>query len=500
MQYGNSSNSNCSATAPYYNFIETKISKDLGTIPIFNIPVTLYAHAVAKHGVGVPGDYALISLSPTTPMTMFGNNKTVINGSAFANGGISGNGSTACGGGWYSAGTVSGVVTNNTAPAVYSPPGCGTNPDPTPSTQGSLPPVADPYAGTQAPPAQGGSFPNCPECAQPGWWYNGSWHQGGSPSAGNGTVELFPGVYSTFSLGNSDKAYFNPGVYTFTSSIQTNHGNLCVFGAPTCDSNTCATQQWLPGDPSANSWYYSCSLWGFWDNSSFGGTRPASLPTTGPTWWDSAGSGSTTSVPLNGVTFYFPANAGGVVEHGNGGKNGGQYLAAPNPCPGTGTWGAQAVSFPAGHTQSAGENFDWTGSYTASRISPLPPSPAPQLYPNMDLSLLGECTASHTYEVWPNEMGVPQHLHFLFYMDPTGNDSVFNGASAQDFYGAFYAPGSNLKVTGAGKGGGGPPWVTGQIVVSTLDWGGNSTSDISYRPCGPGATPCGSGTGTQLVQ
>jgi hypothetical protein len=51
IDYGNgSSNASCkSASAPTsYSYIEVRLQKNFGNVPIFNIPVTLSAHAVAS--------------------------------------------------------------------------------------------------------------------------------------------------------------------------------------------------------------------------------------------------------------------------------------------------------------------------------------------------------------------------------------------------------------------------------------------------------------------
>ncbi|MBV9278547.1 MAG: hypothetical protein JOZ41_00555, partial [Chloroflexi bacterium] len=313
-------------------------------------------------------------------------------------------------------------------------------------------------------------------------------------SVSGSDVELFPGIYSSFSLSNGGQAYFNPGVYTFTSSFDTNHGTMCVYGAADCLNNTCATTQWTTGSAQGDQWYYSCSQWGFWDSCTTICNRPSGLPTTGPTWYDTS-TGSASSTPLNGVTIYLPSSASGLTEHGNGGKDGGQYLAAPNPCPGTGTYTSSSVSFPAG---AAAATFNYTGLLAAQHGLPANLTSL-MTYPSQDLSLLGECSQSQTLEVWPGEMTKPQHLHFLWY-DLSSSENYLTGASGQDWYGIFYSPNANFKLRGAGKGAGGPPWITGQVVTDTVDWSGNSYADITYRPCGPGSTPCGSGTGSQLIQ
>ena len=513
IDYGNgTTNANCNngGTPPFYDYIEVQLSDQLGTIPIFNTPVTLYAHAVAKHGIVQPSDFALVTLSPSTPLDMSGSNTTEIIGSAFANGGIIGKGNDsqdACAGGWFTAGTVSGVSTDDTGTPNYAPSDCSGTDDATPDAAGSLPQISDPYSGSEPPPTvsgngnpNSGTFVGCPECTQSGWWYDldkGKWYQGGTP---NGHAELFPGIYSSLPNGGgpNQQLYFNPGVYTFTSGIDTTGGGSCVYGAPACDDqgSSCPSSTFNYNTTAGNSWYYKCSPYGFWDSSTFNGTRPSSLPTTPPYWYNNS-TGSWTTTPLNGVTIYLPPNSGGIQDKGNSNWN---WLAAPNPCAGTGTFGSSSVSFPAGAPVTAGQSYSYGSDLAATHG--LPSVDQRQVFPNLDLSLTEEssCTAGQQYEVWPGEMTTPQHLHFIFYIQGPGSDSKYRGASAQNYFGIWYAPTSNLTVVGAGKGSGGPPWVTGQIITNTITWSGNSYADIAYRPCGEGATACGSGGGTQLIQ
>lgn len=505
IDYGNgSSNPNCkSASVPTsYSYIEVRLQKNFGNVPIFNVPVTLSAHAVAKHGTASAGDYAIISLDPKTPLSIGGSATVQTVGSVFANGGISGGGTAnTCDGGWYSAGTISNVSSDTSGTAVFAPTGCtpGSN-DSSTLEQQNLAPINDPYAGSVPPPALNASYPNCPECSQPGWYYDldgHTWYQDDGNGFNGSNLELFPGVYSsTFGLGNNNIAYFNPGVYTFTGGIDTHHGLMCVYGSPSCITTSCASKNFNPGDPAGGQWNYQCSPYGFWDSSSITG-RPPSLSTV-PTFYDSS-LGSNSSVPLNGVTFYLPAGDPNITRvNGNSGKDGGVYLAAPDPCPGTGTYSPGSpgsVSFPAGSASGIfiylSSNNPWSLPHGVLTSTP------GTVYPSTDWSLAGEC--SLLYTVWPGEMPKPKHLHFLFY-DLSSASLKINGASAQNMNGIFYAPNTDMSILGAGKGAGGPPWIYGQLIIHSGDFSGHSYNDVSYRACGGNSTACGGGAGTQLIQ
>lgn len=506
IDYGNgSSNASCiSASAPTsYSYIEVRLQKNFGNVPIFNIPVTLSAHAVAKHGIPSPGDYAFISLDPTTGLSISGSPTIQTVGSVFANGGITVTGggvAQTCDGGWYSAGAVSNVSTDTTGTSTFAPTACSPAAlDSSPLQQPNLAQIGDPYGSTVPPP---GSYPNCTECSQAGSYYDldtGRWYTdsgGGFPQ--NSDLELFPGIYSSnLGLGNSNIAYFNPGVYTFTGGIDTQHGLMCVYGSPSCNNTTCMAASFLPGSVAGDQWNYRCSPYGFWDSSAIAG-RPPSLSAV-PMFYDSS-LGSNSSVPLNGVTIYLPAGDPNMTNfNGNAGKTGGIYLAAPAPCPGTGTYTSSpgAVSFPAG---SASGTFAYsTSTNTWGLPRGVTASTAGTVYPNVDWSLAGECNLPYT--VWPGEMPKPQHLHFLFY-DLSSFPLDISGASAQKMNGIFYAPSTVMKLNGAGKGGvdSGPPWIYGQLVIKSGVFSGNSYNDIAYRPCTGSSTPCGSGAGTQLIQ
>jgi len=511
IDYANGSfNHSCkSASVPTsYSYIEVRLQKSFGTVPIFNVPVTLSAHAVAKHGTASAGDYAIISLSRNTALSIGGSATVQTVGSVFANDGISGGGTAdTCNGGWYSAGTVSNVSSDTTGTSVFAPTGCSpaTN-DASALTQPNVAPITDPYSGSVAPPALDGSYPNCPECSKPGQYFDldsMSWHiDDGSGFPHNSNLELFPGVYkSSFGLGNKYAAYFNPGVYTFAGGIDTQHGSICVYGSPSCGQPSCEskTVSFSPGQAAGDQWNYKCSPYGFWDSSTSisGQLRPPSLPTAPPMFYDSS-LGSNSSVPLNGVTFYLPTtNTSNITMNGNGGKDGGIYLAAPDACPGTGTYTSSpgAVSFPAG---SASGVPSYASSNYPEGVPTPPTASAPgTVYPSTDWGLAGECNLLYT--VWPGEMPKPQHLHFLFY-DLSSASLKINGASAQSMNGIFYAPNTDMSILGAGKGAGGPPWIYGQLIINSGDFSGHSYNDVSYRPCAGSSTPCGGGAGTQLIQ
>ncbi|MGH2449319.1 MAG: hypothetical protein ACRDFS_12050, partial [Chloroflexota bacterium] len=336
-----------------------------------------------------------------------------------------------------------------------------------------------------------------------------TWTQGGSPS---GHAELFPGTYTSFPNGHGSNGApnftLNPGVYTFTGTIDMTGGSYCIFGSPSCDGGTfCSSDTFANGSAAANQWYYKCSPWGYWDGSTSidGVARPGTLPTAAPTWYDISND-SSTSIPLNGVTLYFPNGSGGMVSGGlqMKGNSVANYLAAPNPCPGTGSSysAGSSVEFPAGVASATYSYLSGTQPYiegtTASPMTSTSPAWS-EVYPNADLSLLGEC--QNTLNVWPGEMPVPQHLHFIFYQQGIGNK--VRGTSNQNFWGIFYDPGGQLQIlgnTGSSSAAGGPPWMSGQIIVGSTDWSGNTTISVFYRPCAAGSTACGSGRGEQLVQ
>lgn len=539
--YGNTSNASCGSrpNPQYYDYIEAQLSYSMGTVPIFNIPVTIGAHAVAKNGVLLPSDFAFIQLDPDGCINMSGTVNVNIGGSAYANGCVNAGsqGRYVCQGGWLSNGSqgkAANLITDNSGTIIYAPDrtknpqDCTGGNDTTYNNISGLPQFGDPYCPTPsicslAPP--GTSYAGCPQCTKNGAWrtfnttsqtWNNDWHfDGSSPSGGSGVYELFPGIYTgEFYLSNGAVAYLNPGVYTFQGGYSTNHGKYCVWGAPTCDDgNTalssvgnCSQDAFGQAGANADIWYYNCSPYGYWDQTGANAAAAAggsSFDATQPVFMNAAGSRSST--PLNGVTM----NVGdaGLIAHGNGGKDCCEYLAAPNPCPGTGTYTSTSVTWqdsPAdGHSGATGATFAYDSTHVARFGMASSPSTA-NVYPSVDFSLLGECTVSKSLYVWPGEMVTPQHLHFVIWDSGGG---TLNGASGQNLTGIVYnrysascAPDCTISVNGAGKGNGGPPWITGQLVSWNTDLGGTASIDIVYRPCSQPSSACGSGHGTQLVQ
>jgi hypothetical protein len=320
---------------------------------------------------------------------------------------------------------------------------------------------------------------------------------------------------------------------------------MCIFGAPACDVQTT-----IPGGYTANcsnadmthpgnsyyvppsTWYYYCSPWGIWDSNlprtDSGGQGPGTsgLPTTPPTF-----TGGT--VPLNGVTFYFPNSGSFSITGGNM-----MYLAFPNPCPGTGSQSGQSVPFEnevsptatgpgdTGWPEPSGANG---GQYTypstalpyidavkAGQSAPVQSSSTAYVYPNADLTLNGECEryspSTYAGDVWQGEMPTTgnyqgQHLHFLVFARNAGSSVSLQGGGTQSFWGILYSPGAQgcgntcqLVLNGSASGGGGPPFVMGQIVANNAKITGHSTVEVFYRPCDPTVAACGSGPGSGLVE
>lgn len=593
LDYGNDNgdptygNPNCKAGSgvSFYDYIEVQLSDDLGVVPIFDVPVTLSAHAVARHGVPSPKDYAVAQLDQVSSPGFYvgGNFNFFVNGSTFANGTYkfgSNAGETGCDGGFFTASntpdpgtekTYSGGIPGFAPPECYQSDGVTPMTVTTPDYDNNLPPITDPYCTSMSAPylntpatdcsgkVGASSVPNCPDCTQKGWVYDittGQWFQGDvNVSSGSDTYEMFPGVYGSFNLASGNHVYMNPGVYTFTGSVGFDMGNVCVFGAPICNSGNVpggcgdTSLSWTPGtsagsNTTGNQWYYNCSPYGYWDKwlprpaSSTGGAASVSCASdpgpqygpscSAPTWWDDSktndlgingGAGGISSIPLNGMTWQFTSTAAKSIG-GTGAGNSGlaYYLASPNPCPGTGSgWAAgdTAVSFNNGdpsavytYTSSSSDNLIATrnaadpSTYPASTLqSPIIPGWGSQIYPSMDLKVSGECSPDNL-EVWPGEMdGKGQHLHFAMF-DRQSNLFKFAGNQGQSFMGIMYFPaaGSTVDVTGAGSSGGGIPFILGQLVGWDISFGGSGTVDLIYRPCDPTADVCASGLGTQLIQ
>lgn len=604
MDYGNDNgdtggNANCktvSTGVSYYDYIEVQLQDNLGTVPIFNTPITLSAHAIARHGVPSPKDYAVSQLDPSGSLNVNGGGEYFVNGSSFANGALSLTSNTvACEGGFFTASS-SAPTTETTyagGEAGFAPPACYTSTGGTPTADnpanfdGNLPQITDAYCGSYTPPislldtstyglttstadcntatASYTSMPNCTDCNNYGYYYvsqaasgkakDVGWFGGGTTSApsvsytGGGKtpniVEMFPGVYQDFQLGDGDEAFLNPGVYTFVGNVSLDKGEMCVFGAPAClggsypggtfgtttipSGTHCnsSTWNWKPNDSEGNAWYYYCSPYGFWDT---GLKRPASAPSgstgvaatltcggspaptygpscTAPTWWDYSAKAKS-SVQLNGVTFYLAKGYGTLQGTGAGNSTLDQYLASPNPCPGTGSgWssGTKSVSFntgdPSAYYSEASGTLAYANGFTTSPTT----TTTNYIYPSMNLKITGECSPD-TLEVWPGEMGgVGQHVHFFIFdrsqpKSPSTSGIKLAGNQGQAFDGIFYTPHELADLTGAGSSSGGPPWILGQIVAWDIKFGGNSAMDLVYRPCNDTEDPCTTGLGTQLIQ
>lgn len=377
-------------------------------------------------------------------------------------------------------------------------------------------------------------------------------------------VEFFPGVYpGGIKLDSSGtatpSAFFNPGVYTLggVGLVVNSQVNICIYGSPSCDrgassnipttTSTCSSFS-FGTDPSQSSyatngslWYYYCSPWGTWDSNlclgysgsggctsgttctsaslGSGGTgtcpRPSSL-TSAPTFINGA---YTPSVPMNGVTFNLVSGASLSLTGG-----GGEYVAAPNPCPGTSSASTGSVPFPAGASTNSSGTQSQTYSYPAGDIawqdgkiegqsSPTSGS-SNWTYPNVNLQLSGECLkatpSTSAGDVWANEFatGQDQHLHFLVF-DRSANSAVsLGGGTEQNFFGIVYdwagvdGCGNLCTVSLSGSSGGanGPPLLLGQVIADNFSVSGSATAEVYYRPCDPSLNQCSDGPGSGLVQ
>lgn len=369
-------------------------------------------------------------------------------------------------------------------------------------------------------------------------------------------IEMFPGVYNTMPNGNIYCIFMNPGVYTFLHGVDldpadnldptkknaSEHvGITCVWGSPACqnkDQGACDNKNNMPKTGTTynlNAWFYECSPWGLWDSAAKdkAGLRPPSLPTAAPTWYNTSTS-LWTDVPLNGVTLYFPQNndtacsvTTPVVPCGDlstpDGASTGDFLAAPNPCPGTGSTftaatsaGARngSVSWSAGNSSAyySYATTDLPYVHFGSGVNALAPNqsyannghPYSLIYPNDDVTIQGECNLP--YVEWPNAMPAPQHINFLIYEAGHGSN-LFFGTDDFDWQGVFYAPQSSLYFTGksgsegsSGSGAEGPPWLQGQVVVNNANFFGASAVQIEYQECTTTALDCLAGNSLQLVQ
>lgn len=562
--------STCGPTAATTNhFIEVQIQDNLGNIPVFNTPITLYAHAIAKVGIDGLEDYAIANLDPTTSsssvLKMQVGTRIVVVGSSISNNLSSASISTgtgqykACNGQWLTAANETtvptGLVTYAHGTNSFAPPDCADSSGGSADTPTQFVPnsgqIGDPYGDTTVPvdpsssPTVDNVSTNCPACAQPGNYYSwasgaakntGTWNSSGAGTPGtvNGAnYEFFPGTYTNLKIvvasGKSAMVYFNPGVYTLPGSASFSvqgTTNMCVYGAPACDifsstagtipyngtSANCSTAVFTPtSDPNyvpASTWYYYCSPWGKWDSALANSAGAPSGLSTVPTFLNLS-TGTATTTPLNGVTFFESGSGNSIDIEGSGSE----ALAAPNPCPGTGNSGALSVDYPAGSASGSYVYADGTSSTS-------------QVYPNADFSINGEC--SLPYAVWKGELGhtnatatTGQHLHILFFAQnsnptgvspSTGNGIKLAGSANQNWYGVIHSyptysgyPGPpstanacskcSVTITGSSGGGGGPPVLSGQVIGDGITFTGSSLVNVFDRP-GNKVT----GPGTQLVQ
>lgn len=538
VNYGNNSiNPSCkSATAPMsnYAFIEVRLYLTV-TVPMLGASVvTLYAHAVARHGQVSPKRFAVVVLDPTMSkaLTLSGSAGgglvavgPIVSDSLAADSIYTSGQSTdvSCSGQWYTAanevvppsGPAGGLTSNTGGTTSFAPAVCtGGSLDSPTRFLTNQPSVPDPYAGGTLPTGNMGS--NCDVCTRTAYFYSwtlthsvGVWdtvdHLPNNITTGS-NVELFPGIYpKTISI-NGGQVYFNPGVYTLQAGMNQTGGILCIYGAPACDGKintvnsqaSCSTASFRAGDSTyvdSGSWFYYCSPWGVWDTTALP-LRP--VPTTSPTFTNGGG-------PLNGVTFY--VQAGNVSMNGSGVD----YLAFPNPCPGTGSFsaGSNLVPFSAG---SASGVYTYPSTSIPS-IDGLLSSPANgQVYPSADMGFGAECDQvqpPNPQNVWTGEL-VGQHLHFLIYA-PYNNSSYtsinLNGSGLQNWWGIVYDPGAagcgascNVRVNGSGGGGTGPPLLSGQVIADNATFSGNAKFEIFYSPCRPDGDVCSIGYGTSLVE
>lgn len=505
----------CSGTgATQYNYVEVEISNNLGTIPIFNVSVTPYVHAVARRGTRSPRDYAIAVLDPTLAkaLTLSGSGSSgcgvcvvgsIISDSSASTsintGGTSPDNS--CGGGWDTASSSETTAPSNlhsytTGGALFSPPGCTGTQDGTVSWSPGQTRIPDPY-GSVNPPPTSGTWANCSECGSSGHYYHwdcrnarstsGTWDDNGAgnPKAANNNdcYEMFPGQYPGGITATAGNIYLNPGVYNLgTGGLKiSSTANICVFGAPICDefsgnipgySVTCGSASMDSSKSSyvpPGTWYYYCSSWGSYDTNPPNGTNGAAtgLPTTVSSSPKFTNNTTPTTTPLNGVTFY--TYSGGTYQTGGAVKitgSGVESLAFPDPCPGTGT--ATGTSVPFQSTIGVGDSGASSAQYsypaTSVAYSSITKSVAGSTYPSADLTVNGESTcrallnsgstSGSIPDVWPGEFQpttTGQLLQFLFFMRDKTASIALSGSGTQLFWGIVYNPGDYATAGGCGS-------------------------------------------------
>lgn len=192
--------------------------------------------------------------------------------------------------------------------------------------------------------------------------------------------------------------------------------------------------------------------------------------------------------------------------------NGKDYLAFPNPCPGSGSSSTSAtpptVQFPDGAASA-------TYKYPAGSIAAIdgiqysPTGSGGTVFPNADMGFGAECDQSQPPSpqlAWSGEM-VGQHLHFLIFARSATSSISLNGTGLQNWWGIVYNPGAagcgsacQISLNGSGGGGKGRPLLSSQIIADNASFSGNAAFEIFYSPCRPDGDVCSIGYGTSLVQ
>lgn len=499
LNYGTDSSCSTPTGSTSAHYLEVQIQENLGTVPIFNIPVNLYAHAVAR--LGIPGvqDFAIVALDSTAlsnAIHLHNTSGIITNGSITANSTASnsyntaGSVNTICNGGAYASAVESdpgSIQTTNKGTIGYAPPSCTAvsgsmdSPDNWLSQAGQ---VADPYFASVEPtaPSPAGSTT---------WWLDRSntspsswvWNDASAATVkvgggGASVAELFPGKYPQGIKMTGGELILNPGIYQFGQSggssttkiidISGNGGSICVYGSPSCDrvlgtttnpngttipgysGADCQNASFVTGGSSyvpANVWYYYCSPWGFYDTNTHNTStmnEPAGLTT--PEYFVDA-SGNNTTTPLNGVTIDVASGQISITGGGGTGPAGsshtGYFLAAPNACA-----GATAVTAQVGNPNSGGTPGTATypggatgaGPADSSLDSTTPPASV-NMYPDADLTKAGDCTSDTNLYAWPNEFGSgnpSQHLHFLFFDQLAQQSLDIEGSGLQLWFGIIH--------------------------------------------------------------
>jgi hypothetical protein len=228
------------------------------------------------------------------------------------------------------------------------------------------------------------------------------------------------------------------------------------------------------------------------------------------------------------------------------------YLAAPNPCPGTGSDTLLPIvsdAFPQG-SSSPTSTYLYPPTSLAGQdavlflhqLSGSLVSPAGQLYPNVDYSVAEDqlCNTSPggglplAANVWNGEFSgnVSSHLHFLVWQRDAAHGITLKSSGQQYWWGILYNPGNyaagggcatacGVQINGQSATGPlgavgtagvttcsvtlpigtlsltcAPPTVLGQIVADNVTFSGDAPIEVYYRP----GSPVGGGPGTALIQ